>query len=107
MSIAITTRAPRLLAMACAGLSLITTAAFAPGVYAEPNSDAHPPMHENGGERPHGPPPEALDACKDKKANDSCQFSSPRGDGVTGTCWAPQGKPLACKPANAPKPNNH
>jgi hypothetical protein len=103
MPIDITTRAPRLLAMACAGLSLMIAAGFTSSVYAEPNSANRPPMNQNGEGRPHGPPPEALDACKNKKDGDVCQFNSPHGDVVSGTCWAPQGKPLACKPANAPK----
>jgi hypothetical protein len=30
-----------------------------------------------------------------------CSFSSPHGT-VAGTCWAPAGKPLACKPTDAP-----
>jgi hypothetical protein len=47
------------------------------------------------------PPPEALAACKAAAAGTACTFTSPRGE-VTGTCWAPEGKPLACKPKDAP-----
>ncbi len=50
-----------------------------------------------------GPPPEALAACSQLAANQACSFNSPRGP-VTGTCWAPSGKALACKPQNAPPP---
>jgi len=47
---------------------------------------------------PRKPPQEALDACKSQAAGQACSFTSDRG-AVTGTCWAPEGKPLACKPA--------
>jgi hypothetical protein len=30
-----------------------------------------------------------------------CGFSNDRGT-VTGTCWAPEGKPLACRPTTPP-----
>lgn len=43
------------------------------------------------------PPPEALDACKAAKAGQGCNFTSPKGT-VNGTCFAPEGKPLACRP---------
>lgn len=51
---------------------------------------------------PRKPPQEALDACASLAAGQACQFSSPRGS-VAGTCWAPEGKPLACKPKDAPE----
>jgi hypothetical protein len=50
---------------------------------------------------PRKPPPEALDACKALSSGQACSFTSPHGD-VKGTCWAPEGKPLACKPSGAP-----
>ena len=50
-----------------------------------------------------GPPPEALAACKTLASGAACSFTSPRGS-VTGTCWAPEGKLLACRPKNAPVP---
>ena len=56
------------------------------------------------GERPHGPPPEAVAACKNLQAAAPCAFTGRRGD-VKGTCWAPQGKPLACAPADHPGMN--
>jgi hypothetical protein len=59
------------------------------------------PAEDKGG--PRKPPPEALDACKSLSSGKECSFGSPHG-AVTGTCWAPEGKPLACKPKDAPKP---
>ncbi len=53
-----------------------------------------------GGER-RGPPAEAISACKAAKAGDACGFTSERGT-ATGSCWAPEGKPLACRPSGAP-----
>jgi hypothetical protein len=49
----------------------------------------------------HGPPPEALAACSSLTSGAACSFTSPRGP-ATGTCWAPEGKPLACRPKDAP-----
>jgi hypothetical protein len=45
----------------------------------------------------HPPPPEALAACKSLSSGQECSFTSPHG-AMTGTCWAPEGKPLACRP---------
>ena len=53
---------------------------------------------------PRKPPAEALDACKSVGSGQDCSFSSPQGT-VKGTCWAPEGKPLACKPKDAPNGN--
>ncbi len=53
------------------------------------------------GGRPHGPPPEAVAACKTLSSGQACSFTSPHGT-LNGTCWAPQGKPLACKPSQPP-----
>lgn len=55
-----------------------------------------------GGGMPPGPPPEALAACKALKSGQDCNFSSPQGT-LKGSCWAPEGKPLACRPFNAPE----
>ena len=57
------------------------------------------PVEGQGG--PRTPPQEALDACKSLGAGQECSVSSPGGI-VSGTCWAPEGKPLACKPKDAP-----
>lgn len=49
----------------------------------------------------HGPPPEAYDACTQKKAGDGCQVTH-HDHTVTGTCAdAPDGR-LACKPDHPP-----
>ena len=50
---------------------------------------------------PRKPPAEALDACKSVASGQECSFLSPHGT-VKGTCWAPEGTPLACKPKDAP-----
>jgi len=57
------------------------------------------PAEGQGGQRK--PPPEAIEACKSLSAGQECSFSSPHGT-AKGLCWAPEGKPLACKPKNAP-----
>jgi hypothetical protein len=56
--------------------------------------------HDGAG-APRKPPTEALNACKALSSGQGCSFSSPHGT-VAGTCWAPAGKPLACKPTDAP-----
>lgn len=35
---------------------------------------------------PHGPMPEAFDACKGKKDGDAAQMKTPRGETIAGTC---------------------
>lgn len=53
-----------------------------------------------------GPPAEAIEACADKAENDSCSFSSPRGDMVEGSCISPprgEGS-LACAPGGGHRP---
>ncbi|MCP5266921.1 MAG: hypothetical protein H6934_12465 [Burkholderiaceae bacterium] len=49
----------------------------------------------------HGPPAEAIDACRQRKADEACRFEGRRGT-LSGRCWAPEGRPLACRPENAP-----
>ena len=69
------------------------------------NNGAPPKPPEGGqGQGPdghRGPPPEALGACKSLAAGAACSFTSPRGP-ETGTCFAPEGKPLACRPKHGP-----
>jgi hypothetical protein len=60
------------------------------------------PVDGNGG--PRKPSAEALAACKAVSSGQECSFSSPQGT-IKGTCWAPEGKPLACKPKDAPTGN--
>lgn len=55
----------------------------------------------NGEGQHPGPPPEAIAACKSMGSGAQCTFDSERGS-ISGTCWAPEGKPLACKPAGNP-----
>lgn len=56
---------------------------------------------QQGGAPHHKPPQEALDACKSLQSGQDCNFTSPQG-AVKGSCFAPEGKPLACRPKNPP-----
>jgi hypothetical protein len=53
-----------------------------------------------GRDGPPKPPKEALESCKSLSAGQACSFTMPKGT-VNGACWAPEGKPLACKPKDA------
>lgn len=64
---------------------------------------AQPAPQRSDDDRP-PPPPESLQACASLGAGAACEFKTPRGDTMKGTCWAPEGKPLACKPKD--RPNN-
>jgi hypothetical protein len=75
------------------GLVAVATALLSACACAQPTG---------GNDRPPPPPPEALAACKAAAAGTACNFSTPQG-AVSGSCWAPEGKPLACKPKN-PRP---
>ena len=58
----------------------------------------------NGGRqsgRQGGPPPEMLKACVNKSYGDVCTATGPQGRNISGTCFAPQDRPLACRPQNA------
>lgn len=46
------------------------------------------------------PAKEMLKACEDKSLGDRCFATPPQRSEVTGTCFAPQGRPLACRPRN-------
>jgi hypothetical protein len=61
-----------------------------------------PPPGGPGGEH-RGPPPEALFACKTAKAGADCSFSH-ESRTMKGSCWAPEGRPLACRPKDMPPP---
>jgi hypothetical protein len=69
---------------------------------AQPSPPASGPSGEGprGGHRP--PPPEALAACKALKDGQACTFTGPRAT-INGTCFAPEGKPLACRPMRPPE----
>jgi hypothetical protein len=74
------------------GLATLAAALISACACAQPNG---------GNDRPPAPPPEALAACKTAAAGTACNFSTPQG-AVSGSCWAPEGKPLACKPGQPP-----
>jgi len=42
------------------------------------------------GERPSGPPPEALEACAELSEGDACSFYTPEGDAIEGMCITPR-----------------
>lgn len=65
------------------------------------HAQQQPPQGKEGaeGDEHRKPPAEALAACKSLAAGSACNFTSPRG-AETGTCGAPEGKPLACRPAH-------
>lgn len=67
---------------------------FAGGVQAQQNRPPH-----------RKPPPEALQACQQKVAEQECEFTAPHGK-VQGQCWAPEGRPLACKPSHPRQPHD-
>lgn len=71
--------------------------AATPGVSAQPQGGP-PPDGEH-----RGPPPEALAACKTAQAGADCSFAQGTRT-VKGTCWAPEGKALACRPKDMPPP---
>lgn len=84
------------------GWLLVTAVLGVTSAWAQPSGA--PPTGSgsgSGGGRPHGPPPEAVAACKTLSSGQACSFTSPHGT-LNGTCWAPQGKPLACKPPQPP-----
>lgn len=45
-----------------------------------------------------GPPEVALQACAAAVQGDACSFEGRGGEQLQGTCFAPEDKPLACKP---------
>lgn len=57
-----------------------------------------------GGGRPHGPPPEAIEACADLSEGDACSFTGRRDDVIEGTCIVPRSEKeeLACAPEGGP-----
>ena len=65
------------------------------------------PEGASGASGQNGPPPPpqaAVDACQSLSSGASCSFTGKNGDSVSGTCGGPDGKPLACIPADAPQP---
>lgn len=72
--------------------AMLTSAAWAHTASAD---DASAPQGRKG------PRPEALAACQSLSSGQVCSFEAPRGV-VKGTCAAPEGKPLACRPSDMP-----
>ena len=81
-------------------LALLALALCSASALAQPKPGDAPP-----GDR-RGPPAEALAACKTLKAGDACSFTGDRG-AASGSCWAPEGRPLACRPKDAPAPGGN
>ena len=77
---------------------LLGLAVFAGALVASSSLFAQP---ADGRSAPPKPPAQALKACKSLSSGQACSFTVQQGS-VTGTCWAPEGKPLACKPKDAP-----
>ena len=80
-------------------IKIFTTLIIAAMVFESP-SYARP----GDGGRPHGPPPEAIEACADLSEGDTCNFTGRRNDEVKGTCIVPQDGDglLACAPEGGP-----
>ncbi len=56
---------------------------------------------DSGGRR--GPPPEAIQACEGKSADDACSFTGRNDETIDGVCFAPPGvDELACAPEGGP-----
>ena len=55
------------------------------------------------GQRPSGPPPEAITACEGKQEGDQAQFTGKQGETVTGTCQSGKDGTLFLKPDHPPK----
>jgi hypothetical protein len=87
-----------------ASAAAVIAAALATACLCAGTAAAQP--HEAGGpDGPRrGPPPEALAACKSMAAGKACSVTL-GSNKLNGTCWAPEGKPLACRPSGAPAPD--
>ncbi len=88
-------------ALALVAAAFIASAGLCDAVHAQPAGAQGPGNGAAQGGPPPQPPQEALAVCKTLTSGAACSFTGQRGS-VTGTCWAPQGKPLACKPKDAP-----
>jgi hypothetical protein len=71
--------------LSLAVLTCLSVLAFA--AMAQPSGGG--PSGPGAGERPHGPPPEAIAACKGKSAGAACTFTGRHNNTLTGTCFAP------------------
>ena len=81
---------------ACIGAAAAFALFGATQINAQDGPDRGPP---GGGKKP----TEAmLKACTAKKADDACSAEGPAGNTVAGSCFAPPGLPLACRPVGKP-----
>ena len=55
-----------------------------------------------GGRHRQGPPQEAIDACTELSEGDAVQFTTPRGDAVSGTCRQIRGQMVAVPEGGPP-----
>jgi hypothetical protein len=86
------------------GLRTSTAFTVLATVFLSAGDAAAQPRDEGGMGGPRrGPPPEALAACKALAAGKACSVTLD-SKMLKGTCWAPEGKPLACRPDGAPVP---
>ncbi|OYQ38893.1 hypothetical protein CHU94_15810 [Rhodoferax sp. TH121] len=71
---------------------------------AQQNPPPKPPEGQGNGQggEHRGPPPDALAACTSLASGAACTMTTPQGS-MSGTCGAPEGKPLACRPARPPQ----
>ncbi len=86
--------------------SMLLAALLATGIaHADPGSSQGMNNENQDAER-RGPPRVAVEACANAVQGDACTFEGRRGESLQGTCWAPQDKPLACRPEGAPPPRD-
>ncbi|MEO0440668.1 MAG: YHYH protein [Pseudomonadota bacterium] len=76
-------------------VSFIAIAAVGAGVFGAVSLSAQ--RGPGGGQG--RPPEEMFKACESKAAGDACSAELPGEGEVSGTCFAPEGRPLACRPA--------
>jgi hypothetical protein len=64
--------------------------------------DKSPGMGPGSGQHPHGPPTQAIAACKDRSSGASCSFVGRENQTLSGTCFSPgENHALACRPDRA------
>ena len=71
-----------------AAVILLSSAAALAGPNQRPPQGGNDQRPQQGGpdQQRHGPPPEALEACRGKAAGSSAEMKTPRGDIVKGKC---------------------
>ena len=95
-------------------LSLATTVCAQPQGRGQ-DAQAGSGVGEQAPDRPHGPPPEAVDACRGKAVGATCSFTGRDNEKLNGTCFAPPAakagavadqasRPAACRPGGARQP---